>query len=78
MKSIFIFLIVLYQRLISPYFPSSCRFMPTCSEYAKEAIEEHGLIKGVYLGIKRITKCHPVKILGGNSGIDLVPKKKKN
>ena len=49
MKSIFIFLIVLYQRLISPYFPSSCRFMPTCSEYAKEAIEEHGLIKGTYL-----------------------------
>ena len=78
MKSIFIFLIVLYQRLISPYFPSSCRFMPTCSEYAKEAIEEYGLVKGIYLSVKRITKCHPVKILGGNSGIDLVPKKKKN
>ena len=60
MKSIFIFLIVLYQRLISPYFPSSCRFMPTCSEYAKEAIEEYGLIKGTYLGMKRITKCHPI------------------
>jgi putative membrane protein insertion efficiency factor len=57
MKSIFIFLIVLYQRLISPYFPSSCRFMPTCSEYAKEAIEEYGLIKGTYLGMRRITKC---------------------
>ena len=62
MKSIFIFLIVLYQRLISPYFPSSCRFMPTCSEYAKEAIEEYGLIKGTYIGIKRITKCHPIKL----------------
>ena len=77
MKSIFIFLIVLYQRLISPYFPSSCRFMPTCSEYAKEAIELHGLIKGTYLGIKRITKCHPIKILGGAEGYDPVPKEKK-
>ena len=66
MKSIFIFLIVLYQRLISPYFPSSCRFMPTCSEYAKEAIEEYGLIKGTYLGMKRITKCHPIKLLAGS------------
>ena len=77
MKSIFIFLIVLYQRLISPYFPSSCRFMPTCSEYAKEAIEEHGLIKGTYLGMKRITKCHPIKLLGGSEGHDPVPKEKK-
>ena len=68
MKSIFIFLIVLYQRLISPYFPSSCRFMPTCSEYSKEAIEEYGLIKGTYLGMKRITKCHPIKLLGGSEG----------
>ena len=68
MKSIFIFLIVLYQRLISPYFPSSCRFMPTCSEYAKEAIEEYGLIKGTYLGMKRITKSHPIKLLGGSEG----------
>ena len=77
MKSIFIFLIVLYQRLISPYFPSSCRFMPTCSEYAKEAIERHGLIKGTYLSIKRITKCHPIKLLGGSEGYDPVPREKK-
>ena len=77
MKSIFIFLIVLYQRLISPYFPSSCRFMPTCSEYAKEAIEEYGLIKGTYLGMKRITKCHPIKLLGGSEGYHPVPKEKK-
>ena len=77
MKSIFIFLIVLYQRLISPYFPSSCRFMPTCSEYAKEAIEEYGLIKGTYLGMKRITKFHPIKLLGGSEGYDPVPKEKK-
>ena len=54
MKSIFIFLIVLYQRLISPYFPSSCRFMPTCSEYAKEAIE--GGLMGTYLSMKENNK----------------------
>ena len=77
MKSIFIFLIVLYRRLISPYFPSSCRFMPTCSEYAKEAIEEYGLIKGTYLGMKRITKCHPIMLLGGSEGYDPVPREKK-
>ena len=73
MKSIFIFLIVLYQRLISPYFPSSCRFMPTCSEYAKEAIEEYGLITGTYLSIKRILSCHP----WSNGGFDPVKKEMK-
>tara|TARA_Y100000817_G_C16723846_1_gene484844 strand:- start:478 stop:711 length:234 start_codon:yes stop_codon:yes gene_type:complete len=77
MKSIFIFLIVLYQRLISPYFPASCRFMPTCSEYAKEALEEHGLLKGTYLSVKRIGKCHPIGFLGGSEGYDPVPKEKK-
>ena len=74
-KNILVILIVGYQRLISPYFPSSCRFDPTCSEYAKEAIQTHGAIKGAYLGITRITKCHPIKILGGSEGYDPVPKK---
>ncbi len=77
MKSIFIFLIILYQRLISPYTPSTCRFMPTCSEYAKEALEEHGFLKGFILSVKRISKCHPVKLLGGSQGYDPVPKGKK-
>ena len=71
MKSIFIFLIVLYQRLISPYFPSSCRFMPTCSEYALESLKAYGLIKGTYLTIKRIGKCHP----WGSNGYDPIPTK---
>ena len=57
--------------------PENLEFLDTCSEYAKEAIEEYGLIKGVYLGIKRITKCHPVKLLGGSEGYDPVPKEKK-
>ena len=51
--------------------------MPTCSEYAKETIEEYGLIKGTYLGMKRIIKCHPIKLLRGSEGYDPVPKENK-
>ena len=75
LKKIFLFLIILYQRLVSPYLPQSCRFQPTCSEYAKEAIEKYGIIKGVTLASKRLTKCHPIKFLGGSEGYDPVPKK---
>ena len=67
-----------YKFLISPILGQNCRFLPTCSDYFIESLELHGPFKGAYLGFKRITKCHPVKILGGDSGIDLVPKKKKN
>ena len=74
-KKILIFLIIGHQRLVSPYFPSSCRFDPTCSNYAKEAIQTHGALKGTYLSIIRIGKCHPIKILGGSEGYDPVPKK---
>ena len=58
-------LVRFYQRLISPILPRSCRFNPTCSEYTYQAIEKYGLIKGIYLGVKRILKCHPFHI-GGN------------
>ena len=75
LKKIFVFIIILYQRLISPYFPQSCRFQPTCSEYAKEAIEKHGVIKGSRLASKRLMKCHPIKLLGGSEGYDTVPEK---
>ena len=75
LKKIFLFIIILYQRLVSPYLPQSCRFQPTCSEYSKEAIEKHGIIKGVTLASKRLTKCHPIKFLGGSEGYDPVPKK---
>ena len=47
--------------------------MPSCSEYFIEALKNHGLFKGLYLGLKRILKCHPFKKLGGNHGIDFVP-----
>ena len=67
-----------YKFFISPVLGQNCRFLPSCSEYFIESIEIHGPFKGLYLGFKRITKCHPVKILGGSSGLDLVPKKKKH
>ncbi len=66
-----LFIIKLYQKLISPFFPSSCRFQPTCSHYTKDALLSHGIAKGSYLGIKRILRCHP----WGGSGYDPVPKK---
>jgi|TARA_B110000093_G_C12720152_1_gene305843 putative membrane protein insertion efficiency factor len=74
-KNILIFIIIGYQRFVSPYFPSSCRFDPTCSHYAKEAIQTHGVFKGTYLSVTRIIKCHPIKLLGGSEGYDPVPKK---
>ena len=65
----FIVLIRIYQKVISPIFPSTCRYQPTCSHYAVEALETHGLLKGTRLAIKRIFSCHP----WGGSGYDPVP-----
>ena len=59
MKRIFLALIRFYQRCISPYTPASCRFTPTCSAYAKEAIEKYGALKGGLLTLRRLLKCHP-------------------
>ncbi len=59
MKYIMVFFITLYQKLISPLFPPTCRFYPTCSNYAKKALIKHGFFKGSYLSIKRVSKCHP-------------------
>jgi hypothetical protein len=52
-------LITGYQYLISPLFPSSCRYVPSCSQYTKEAIMKYGLFKGSYMGARRILRCHP-------------------
>ena len=71
-------IIKFYKFFLSPLFGENCRFLPSCSEYFIESLKLHGPVKGSYLGFKRIVKCHPVKFLGGSSGIDLVPKKKKN
>ena len=69
----FILCVRFYQILISPWFPSSCRHQPTCSCYTIDAINEWGAFKGVWIGMKRLAKCHP----WGASGFDPVPKKKK-
>ncbi|MEW6774417.1 MAG: membrane protein insertion efficiency factor YidD [Bacteroidota bacterium] len=69
MKYIAIFLIRLYQIFLSPILPNSCRFTPTCSQYTLEAVKKYGFWKGVWLGIKRISRCRP----GGGCGYDPVP-----
>ena len=59
MKKVFLSLIRFYQRHISPCTPPSCRFLPTCSNYAKEAIEKYGALKGGWLTLKRLLRCNP-------------------
>ena len=60
-----------YQLIISPIIGSNCRFLPTCSEYAIESLKSYGLIKGIFLTVKRIGKCHP----WGSHGYDPIPSK---
>ena len=67
-KSLLIF-ITLYRKLLSPYMVSRCRYLPTCSEYAAEAIVKYGAVRGIIMGLKRILKCHPF----GGHGHDPVP-----
>ena len=78
MKKIFtdplVLLIKGYQLLISPILPSTCRYNPTCSHYSIEALQKHGLFKGGWLAIKRISSCNP----WGGSGYDPVPEKDNN
>ena len=66
-----------YKFLISPLLGSSCRYLPTCSEYSIEALKNYGFFKGAYMGVKRILSCHPIKFLGGGEGFDPVNKKIK-
>lgn len=73
MKHILILLIRFYQRFISPLKPPTCRFYPTCSHYGLEAIRRFGALKGGYLTIKRILKCHPFH----PGGFDPVPEKEQ-
>ncbi len=72
MKHIFIALIKFYRKFISPIKPPTCRFYPTCSEYSLECYKRFGVLKGTYLTVVRILKCHPFH----PGGIDLVPEKK--
>jgi len=75
-KKILICIIKFYKFLISPVLGNNCRYLPTCSEYFIDCLNEYGVLKGSYEGIKRILSCHPVKFLGGGHGLD--PVKKKN
>ena len=59
MRELVVFLLRFYKRWISPLLPSACRFHPTCSDYMRQAVEKHGVVRGVYLGLKRLGKCHP-------------------
>jgi hypothetical protein len=68
----FVILVRFYQVAISPFTPAACRFEPTCSSDVIEALQKHGLLRGGFLGVKRILSCHP----WGSSGYDPVPEKK--
>ncbi|MCX5971086.1 MAG: membrane protein insertion efficiency factor YidD [Coprothermobacterota bacterium] len=68
-KKLFLFLILFYRKGISPYTPPSCRYIPTCSQYALEAIERYGAGKGVWLALKRFLRCNPLH----SGGFDPVP-----
>jgi putative membrane protein insertion efficiency factor len=69
MKRALIGMIRFYQRAVSPLFPSRCRYIPTCSEYALEAVEKYGALKGGWLALKRLLRCHPFH----KGGYDPVP-----
>jgi putative membrane protein insertion efficiency factor len=62
-----------YRRFLSPLFPPACRFSPSCSQYAIEAVHVHGPAKGLVLAARRLARCHPITWLGGSQGFDPVP-----
>ena len=76
-KFILIKIIKFYKLFISPYLGNNCRYMPTCSEYFMESLEEYGVLKGSLKVTKRILSCHPIRFLGGGEGFDPVKKKSK-
>jgi len=75
LKFLILSLIKFYSFFISPLLGVKCRFLPTCSEYCSVALKEYGLLIGGVYSLKRVIRCHPIKILGGASGLDLVPVK---
>jgi putative membrane protein insertion efficiency factor len=62
-----------YQLFLGPLLPPACRFEPTCSVYAIEALRTHGALKGTALTLRRLSRCHPIRFLGGSAGFDPVP-----
>lgn len=75
-KVIFIFIIKIYKLILSPILGPSCRYLPTCSNYFIDCLNEYGVMKGTLKGFRRILSCHPVKFLGGGEGYDPVRKDK--
>ena len=71
-----IFLVKIYKYFFSPLLGNKCRFLPSCSDYFIESLNEYGFFKGILFGLKRIIKCHPIKFIGSSSGLDLVTKKR--
>jgi len=67
-----------YRLLLSPLMPGRCRFTPSCSAYALEALDQHGPAKGLWLTVRRLARCHPISWLGGSSGFDPVPLSKRH
>ena len=74
---ILIKIIKIYQLFLSPYLGNNCRYLPTCSNYFVDCLNEYGIFKGILKGSKRILSCHPFKFLGGGQGFDPVRKKNK-
>jgi len=71
-RAAILLLLRVYKLLLSPLYPGACRYMPSCSEYAAAAVREHGALKGAWLAVKRLSRCHPY----GGSGVDPVPLRK--
>jgi uncharacterized protein len=68
-RRLLVLLVKLYQRLVSPLLPRACRFHPSCSAYAVQALERHGAVRGTYLAVRRLLRCHPFH----PGGLDPVP-----
>jgi len=73
MKALLLAILRIYKKWISPALPAACRYVPTCSEYAMEAVEEHGALRGTWLALRRLARCHPF----GGHGVDLVPPRER-
>jgi uncharacterized protein len=69
MRALLLAVIAVYRRAVSPFLPPACRFYPSCSTYAAEAVRRHGALRGSYLSVKRLARCHPLC----EGGVDLVP-----